>query len=283
MMLDSSISANDWLSQNSSTPQISDGEYSAFQRLMMDSAGIRLPDNKRTLVKSRLAKRIRQLQFTNYSQYLNMLKDPAQSDERQCAINLLTTNETYFFREPKHFDYLQNNLPVSGDRPLRIWSAACSNGQEAYSIAMLLAERLGRRPWEIIGTDISTAVLQTARRGHYPIEEAQHIPEVYLRKFCMRGTNEFEGTFLVKKWLRDRVRFQHANLNGDLPGMKEFDVIFLRNVMIYFNQDIKSRLVSRLYRKLRVGGHFIIGHSETLNGINPGLTMVSPSIYRKDS
>lgn len=282
-MLDLSISAEDSLGLDGCTPPIADGEYAAFQRLMLENAGIRLPDNKRTLVKSRLAKRLRHLRLQNYTQYLALLKDPQQLEERQCAINLLTTNETYFFREPKHFEFLQKAVSPQGEGPLRVWSAACSNGQEAYSIAMLLADRLGSRPWEIIGTDISTTVLDKARRGHYALEEAQHIPKTYLRKYCMRGTGQYEGTFLVKKYLRDRVQFLHANLNGELPRMQRFDFIVLRNVMIYFNQDVKAKLISRLHALLNVGGFLIIGHSETLNGINPGLAMMSPSIYRKDS
>lgn len=283
MMLDLSISADDSLGIDGSTPCISDGEYAAFQRLMLESAGIRLPENKRTLVKSRLAKRLRHLKLQNYTQYLQLLKDSQHLEEKQCAINLLTTNETYFFREPKHFDFLQKAVLPVEDRPFRVWSAACSYGQEAYSIAMLLADRLGSRPWEIVATDISTTVLVKARLGHYSLEEARHIPEAYLRKYCLRGTGDFEGTFLVKKSLRDRIQFQHANLNGELPGKQRFDIIVLRNVMIYFNQEVKARLVSRLHDRLLPGGYFIIGHSETLNGINPGLAMVSPSIYHKQS
>ena len=147
---------------------------------------------------------------------------------------------------------------------------------------MVLADVLGDAAWEVLGTDISTRVLQRARNGHYPLERASQMPIGYLKRFCLRGQGSEEGTMLIERPLRQRVQFQQVNLNQALPALGQFDVIFLRNVMIYFNLDTKRQVVARLLALLRPGGHFLIGHSETLNDINDTLSMVVPSVYRKD-
>lgn len=263
--------------------QINGREYEAFQRLMFESTGIHLPDNKMPLIMSRLAKRLRDHRLDSYGQYLDLIKDKDNSGELQIAIDLLTTNETYFFREPKHFEFLSEHLKTQtfGNTPFRVWSAACSYGQEAYSIGMLLSDKLPRRQWEIIATDISTRVLTTARRGLYSIDEAVSIPQDYLSRYCLRGTGEHEGTLLINKPIREKTTFMHANLNATLPVLGQFDVIFLRNVMIYFAFDTKKVLLQRLYQRIKPGGYLIVGHSESINGMNPGLKMVSPSVYLK--
>jgi chemotaxis protein methyltransferase CheR len=200
------------------------------------------------------------------------------------AVDLLTTNETYFFREPKHFALLRDLAQDASDknRALRVWSAASSSGEEPYSIAMVLADVMGEdAPWEVLGTDISTRVLASARRGHYPMERAAQMPQNYLKRFCLKGQGSEAGTLLIERNLRQRVQFQHLNLNAPLPKIGQFDVIFLRNVMIYFSLETKRQVVARLLAQLRPGGHFLIGHSETLNDINDSLTAVAPSIYRK--
>jgi chemotaxis protein methyltransferase CheR len=200
----------------------------------------------------------------------------------QMAVDLLTTNETFFFREPKHFDFLRENvLPGWNTGPRRVWSAASSSGEEAYTLAMVIAEHAPTDAWEIIGTDISTRVLEKARSGHYPIDRAKNIPNTYLTKYCLKGAGSQEGTFIVGKHLRVRAKFMHFNLKSDLTSLGIFDVIFLRNVLIYFDMQTKQHVVSRLIRQLKPGGYLMVGHSESLNGVTNDVCMVVPSVYRK--
>ena len=262
---------------------ITDREFMQFQRFIYDAAGIFMANGKQALVSGRLAKRLAHYQLDSYGDYLRLLESRAQPAELQVAVDLLTTNETYFFREPKHFTLLRDLALDARDKgkALRVWSAASSSGEEPYSIAMVLADILGEAPWEVLGTDISTRVLERARTGHYPMERATQMPDAYLRRFCLKGQGSETGTMLIERGLRQRVQFQHLNLNQPLPKLGSFDVIFLRNVMIYFNLETKRQVVARLLSQLRPGGYFLIGHSETLNDINDTLTVVAPSIYRK--
>ncbi|MYM69117.1 methyltransferase domain-containing protein [Pseudoduganella sp. FT55W] len=263
---------------------ITDREFMQFQRFIYDAAGITMANGKQALVSGRLAKRLAHYQLDSYGDYLKLLESRAQPAELQVAVDLLTTNETYFFREPKHFALLRElaQESASKNRALRVWSAASSSGEEPYSIAMVLAETMGDdAPWEVLGTDISTRVLECARRGHYPMERASQMPQNYLKRYCLKGQGSEAGTLLIERSLRQRVQFQHLNLNAPLPKVGTFDVIFLRNVMIYFNLETKRQVVARLLSQLRPGGYFLIGHSETLNDINDKLITVAPSIYRK--
>jgi len=262
---------------------ITEREFMQFQRFIYDAAGIFMANGKQALVSGRLAKRLAHYQLDSYSDYLRLLESRAQPTELQVAVDLLTTNETYFFREPKHFTLLRDLALDARDngRTLRVWSAASSSGEEPYSIAMVLADVLGEAPWEVLGTDISTRVLERARTGHYPMERASQMPDAYLKRFCLKGQGSEAGTLLIERSLRQRVQFQHLNLNQSLPRLGSFDVIFLRNVMIYFNLETKRQVVARLLAQLRPGGYFLIGHSETLNDINDTLVPVAPSIYRK--
>jgi chemotaxis protein methyltransferase CheR len=146
---------------------------------------------------------------------------------------------------------------------------------------MTLAATLGDNVWEVVASDLSTRVLERARSGHYALERAQHIPRDYLTRYCLKGTGSKEGTFLVERRLRERIRFMQVNLNAALPKLGEFDVIFLRNVMIYFELETKQQVVRRLLQSLRPGGYFIVGHSESLNGVTDELKVIMPSIYQK--
>ena len=255
---------------NSNQATLSDTEFSQFRQLIHNIAGIHLSDTKKTLVAGRLNKRLRSLAMATYGEYFRLIgKDKA---ELQTCVDLLTTNETYFFREPKHFDFLRELLQKPGaipsGRPLRIWSGACSSGEEPYTLALLLAERLGERPWEILASDISQRILTQARNGVYDLEDGQNIPRHLLVKHCLRGIDDNQGRMMIAPALRQRVRFAQINLNNALPDVGLFDVIFLRNVMIYFDADTKRQVVARLLKHLRPGGHFIISHSESLNGVN---------------
>jgi len=265
---------------------ITDREFQDFQRFIYDAAGISLSPAKKALVTGRLARRLTARNLDNYGAYFALLRDGTDRTEVQTAIDLLTTNETYFFREPKHFDLLRKvaaepDEPSRAGRPFRVWSAASSTGEEAYSMAMVLADCRGARPWEVVGTDISTRVVAQARTGHFVRQRTTHVPMDYLRRFCLKGIGAQEGTVLVSRELRDRVSFRHANLNAALPELGTFDVIFLRNVMIYFDQATKRKVVERVLSLLRPGGYFCVGHSESLHEISTAVRQIAPATYRK--
>lgn len=262
---------------------LNDQEFTQFQKLIYDIAGISLSTAKKPLVSGRLAKRLKHHGVESYGDYFRILQKDAQHGELQIAVDLLTTNETYFFREHKHFDFLRDQvLPhYRPGRPFRVWSAACSSGQEPYTLAMVLADSLGDAPWEILASDISTRVLDRARTGQYALEQAEKVPRHYLSRYCLKGVGPQDGTFIVDRALRSRIKFSQINLNQSLPNVGEFDVIFLRNVMIYFNTSTKRQVVQRLTGQLRKDGYLIIGHSESLNGVVDHLPVVQPSIYRR--
>ncbi len=262
---------------------ITDKEFAQFQRFIYDAAGITLSSSKKALVSGRLAKRLNEHKLGNYAQYLAMLSGGEAPGEVQTAIDLLTTNETYFFREGRHFELLRE-LALQRQtqaEPLRVWSAACSTGEEPYSIAMVLADVLQHAAWEVLGTDISSRVLRQAATGHYALQRTKLIPEAYLKRFCLKGVGAQDGTLLVERSLRQRVQFMQGNLNAPLPKIGMFDVIFLRNVMIYFNGDTKRQVVARALAQLKRGGHLFIGHSESLHDITGDVVQASPAVYRK--
>lgn len=262
---------------------IGDGEFAQLARWLYETSGISLTPAKKALVCGRLGKRLAACRVTSYRAYLTLITDPRHAAERQRALDLLTTNETYFFREPRHFEWLGANVlarPPTG-RPLRIWSAACSSGEEVYTLAMCLAERFGTSgAWEVLGSDLSTRVLAAAQAGIYTLERARGIPPELLRRYCLRGVGAQAGRLLVDRALRTRVQFRQINLTEPLPDNGLFDAIFLRNVMIYFDAQTKRRVVAQLARALHPGGHLFIGHSENLHGLTENLQTVAPSIYR---
>ena len=262
---------------------LNEQEFKQFSDLIYRIAGISMSPAKKPLITSRLAKRLKHHQLTSYDEYFRFITSARGKEELQQAVDSLTTNETHFFREPKHFNFLRERLIPARQvgRGLRIWSAACSSGEEPYSIAMVLDELLGKEPWEVVASDISTRVLDKARSGLFPMERLPEIPKPYLSRYCLKGVDEHEGSLLIEKSLRDRVRFISHNLTHPPPRLELFDVIFLRNVMIYFDQETKRQVVSRLLPLLRPGGHFLVGHSESLNGVTDELRSVLPAVYLK--
>jgi chemotaxis protein methyltransferase CheR len=263
---------------------ITDQEFGLFQRLIYKIAGISLSDAKKILLVGRLTRRLTQYELTSFGEYYRMLATGNFAEEVQTMVDLLTTNETYFFREPKHFDFLRDEVIArrTGTATFRVWSAASSSGEEAYSIAMTLAEALPNSPWEIVGSDISTKVLAKAIAGHYSLARTEGIPPGHLKKYCLKGVRANSGTFLMAPELRKKTSFQQINLMHPVDAaIGEFEVIFLRNVMIYFDMETKAKVVHNLLPRLRSGGYLIIGHSETLNGITDRVVSVRPTIYRK--
>ena len=262
---------------------ITTAEFARFQSWLHRVAGISLADHKKTLLMGRLAKRLAATGMHSYGDYFDLLMNGSRPGELQLAIDLLTTNETYFFREPAHFDFLATEiLPYRRDsEPLRLWSAASSSGEEAYTASMVLADTLGPgQRWQVFGSDLSARVLDTARRGHYPMTRAEKIPLDYLKRFCLKGTGPQEGTFLIDRSLRERVSFAQINLNTNLPDIGMFDVVFLRNVMIYFNIETKRQVVSRIIAHMRPRAWLFVSHSENLNGVTDQFEAIKPSIYR---
>ncbi|HVW68820.1 MAG TPA: CheR family methyltransferase [Steroidobacteraceae bacterium] len=263
--------------------RISDSEFGQFQRFIFETAGITLSEAKKALVSGRLAKRLHACNVKNYGEYFRLLTSGQSPRELQMAVDLLTTNETYFFREPKHFQFLKKVIEARGTRsgPPRIWSAAGSTGEEAYSIAMLLEDCLPGQAWDVLASDISTRVLERARAAHYSMERIANFPPGYLQRFCLKGLDSQEGTMLVDPQLRNRVRFMQVNLNAPLPQIGTFDVVFLRNVLIYFNMETKRKVVQRVVNNIKPGGFLFIGHSESLIEVSGAVELVEPAIYQK--
>lgn len=268
-----------------STCAITDDEFVRFQKLLHDTAGIYLPPAKKILVAGRLDKRRRHYKLDSFGDYYRLVADGRNQDEFQMMVDCLTTNETYFFREPAHFDFLIQEIKSrrrsNKDEPFKVWSAACSSGEEVYTLAMVLAETLGAYPWEVVGSDINKQVLRHARRGHYSMQRTSGIDRELLRKYCLKGVGPNKGTFLIGEKLKQRTRFISVNLKHPLHSVGKFDVIFLRNVMIYFDQNTKKDVIDRMVRVLKPDGLLFVSHSESLHGINPKLKMLRPSVFRK--
>lgn len=263
---------------------LSQQSFDAVTDLFHRVSGIRLTEAKRALVVGRLQKLAQTSGAPDLNRYVANLVANTDPSELVRVVDKLTTNETYFFREPKHYDHLAELLTRRGAQaePFRAWSAASSSGEEAYSMAMVMAETLGQRPWEIVGTDLSTAMVETARRALYPLERAQHTPPAYLKRWCLKGLHEYDGQLLVARELRSHVRFECANLTQALPGsIGLFDVIFLRNVLIYFDAPGKTDIVQRVLTRLKPGGLLFTGHAESLSNLNLPVRPVAPAVYAR--
>jgi chemotaxis protein methyltransferase CheR len=268
------------------SPMLSDAEFEKFRRFILSEAGIDMSPIKRALIQSRLAKRLRELKLGSYGAYWQSLQKPEAAAERQRAINLLSTNETFFFREPQHFVWLQQFVQKLWQRrkgqPIRIWSAACSSGEEVYTIAMVMAECLGlEADWRLCASDINTWVTTLAKRAVFPIERVKKTPPHLWRKYFLRGRDQFSGQVRVVPELTRRVDFFNMNLlHSHSFRESEFDVIFLRNVLIYFNEETKFKVLSQICPKLAAHGRLLISHSEAIHDRSLPLVLEAPSRYR---
>jgi chemotaxis protein methyltransferase CheR len=271
---------------------VSPALFARFQRLIYSETGIWLSESKTALLCGRLARRLRALELSSMRDYYHMVADADQGEERIHMIDAITTNETRFFREPKHFEYLNSTIfPIwrrTADqglrsRRIRIWSAGCSSGEEPYSLAMVFAENLPQSEgWDvrIVATDISTRVLELAREGIYRIGASPDIPADLLRRFMLKGHDEYEGKMKVIRELREMVDFQRLNLADEFyPFRENFEMIFCRNVLIYFDTPSKTKVVEKLIRNLSPQGLLFIGHAENLHGVARGLQSVAPTVY----
>ncbi|GAB6387803.1 CheR family methyltransferase [Stutzerimonas marianensis] len=262
-------------------PNLTDGDFRFIRELMVASSGILMADHKRTLVAGRLMPRLRALGLASYAEYVERLNSPAHSQERRLLVDLLTTNETSFFREPAHFEML-GRWVRQRNQCLRLWSAAGSSGQEAFSIAMTLAEHSPYPGWSIIASDISQRVMTQARRAVYPMSQAAQFPPGWLERYCLRGIDASEGLFRMTEPIRERVEFCEINLIQPLPQrLGSFDVIFLRNVLIYFDAQRKRLILGQVLDRLRQGGLLFISHAENVQGLALPLRAVQPSIFER--
>jgi len=271
-----------------SLTQISDQDFARYQALVNREAGIWLSTVKKALLVGRLARRLRELGITSYAEYYERVtSDPM---ERTKMVDAICTNETHFFREPRHWEFLADTLypawleqAAEGkrERRVRVWSAACSSGEEPYSLAMSLLTAFPNG-WslEVIATDLSTKILDRARAATWPIAKAAEIPEPYLKAFMLKGYGSYEGTMRAGPEIRSIVKFQQLNLNGDdWPPAQSFDLVFCRNVLIYFDRVTKERVVSRLLDRLLPTGHLFLGHAESLSGFTDRVRSVIPTVY----
>ncbi|MBK6765159.1 MAG: protein-glutamate O-methyltransferase [bacterium] len=268
--------------------KISDSEFQKAADLVKSLAGIHLTDGKRELVSARLAKRLRALNLTTLSQYLDVVREDKTQDELVMMLDALTTNLTSFWRESDHFDYLVEKLlpkyEAVGQSEIRGWSAGCSTGEEPYGLAMLILGNL-RNPrgtsLRILATDLSTRVLDTAKRGKYGEERIKNIPPDLLKKF-MAAENTPTGTlYSVSQEIRSAVTFGRLNLMELWPMSGPFDFIFCRNVMIYCDKPTQRTLIERFGKLLKSGGTLFVGHSESLAGVQHNFKYVRPTIYEK--
>lgn len=256
--------------------------------------GIQLETSKHTLVEGRLRRRLRLLGFDDFRDYLDFVLDSADGRNEQLhLIDAITTNKTDFFREPEHFRYLVDTaLPEleryrrqHGRPDLHFWSAGCSSGEEPYTLAIVLSETMEHHPglrFSILATDISKTSLQAAKRAVYSEKRIEPVPLELRRKYFLRSKNRAEELVKMGPELRSRITLGSLNLMATSFGIKQkMDVIFCRNVMIYFNNPIREKLVQRFERQLLPGGYLFIGHSESLNNLKHGLKMVAPMVYRK--
>ncbi|MEL6301575.1 MAG: protein-glutamate O-methyltransferase CheR [Pseudomonadota bacterium] len=272
--------------------QLSEQQFSYVLQLIYQLTGIAMTAAKRQLVERRIASRMSALKVANFEDYAALLKlgDPT---EVELFTNAVTTNLTAFFRENHHFEFLREQLlpqfvrhrHESGKR-LRIWSAGCSTGEEAYSIAMTLREVIGDiESWDakVLCTDIDSQVVDIAKRGVYAAERIEGMPEAQVRRWFQRGTGAMADKVRVKPALQKILTFQRLNLMQEWPFSGQFEVIFCRNVMIYFDKPTQERLVERFAHHLAPGGHLIVGHSESLVRNTTQFELLGRTIYRKVS
>ena len=261
-------------------------EFEAIRRLAYDKFGLDLRKGKEELVAARLGKRMREGGFRSFDEYYRHVVEDPSGAALVGMIDALATNHTSFLREAAHFEFLHARV-LAGlrDRPrVELWSAACSTGEEPYSLAFSLYDAWGAeafRKVRILATDISTKALAAAQKAVYPEERFQVLPSAWLRQFLLRGEGRSKGYYRVKPEICSQVEFARLNLIEPFAHVRSFAVIFCRNVMIYFDKATQEAVVNRLAENLEPGGYLFIGHAESLSGVRHALTYVQPAVYRK--
>lgn len=261
--------------------------FNRFRSLVYDKAGIFLHEGKEALIQSRLGKRMRALGIDTHKQYLDFVIQDNTGEEIVQMLDAISTNVTSFFRESKHFDVLSELLHKwsgSGQKNFKFWSAACSSGEEPYSMAMVINDALGsfNSDYKILATDISTRVLEKSQQGIYDKEKLQQIPPKYRERFFERHSENGTTHYIVKDALKKIISFRRINLSTTPFPMKgPFDVVFCRNVMIYFDNIVRKNLLDEVHRLLKPGGYLMVGHAESLTGMMSTFKSVMPSVYVK--
>jgi chemotaxis protein methyltransferase CheR len=268
-----------------SPPKLRTSDFDQIRKMVYEFCGVDLT-GKQVLVGTRLGKRVRDLGFDSFDKYCEHVRSEKSGAAFSMMIDTLTTNHTSFFREQQHFDFLKKSIVPSlpANSPIAIWSAACSSGEEPYTIAFSLVEALGASAFHrttILATDISTRVLERAKLGLYPAARLDKLPPAVRRECLLKGTGQYADQCLVKREVKSLIEFRHFNLLDECSSFGPFHVIFCRNVMIYFDQQTQQTVVNSLASRLLPGGYLLIGHSESLNGIDHPLQYISPATYRK--
>jgi chemotaxis protein methyltransferase CheR len=264
-------------------------EFQRFRTLIYDESGISLSEQKKSLLASRLSKRLRDLDLATFSEYYaKVTQDPTQ-EEFTRLLDLISTNKTDFFREPKHFDFLRERIlpELDSAKRIRIWSSACSTGEEPYTIAMTVYEAVQNPElWDlkILASDLSTRVLAKAASGMYDEDRFRDVPSEFIKRHFLRGRGDLTGVFKAKPHLAAAITFRRLNLMDDrFPIKNPLDLIFCRNVMIYFDRPTQETLINKFHRYLKPGGYLFIGHSESLQWITHPFKSLAPTIYQKEA
>lgn len=273
--------------------RMTDQEFKQFQTLIYDMTGINMGDSKRQLIFRRLVGRLKSLELSSFSDYLARLKRGDDAVELEIFTNSITTNLTSFFREQHHFDYLAENIIPEllrkkrrADKRLRIWSAGCSTGEEPYSIAITMRESIpdiGSWDAKLLSTDLDSNVLETAKNGIYPEERVESLPSEVVKKWFLKSVQQDKTLVSANRSLQELITFKQLNLMQDWPMRGPFDVIFCRNVVIYFDKKTQRRLINRYADLLDEDGHLILGHSESLHEVSDRFELIGKTIYKKIS
>jgi chemotaxis protein methyltransferase CheR len=273
--------------------ELSPRTFARFAQFITGELGIKMPESKLSMVQSRLLRRVRELQLNSVEQYSEYFFTSSNAHEREHFINAITTNKTDFFREAEHFDFLSRiALPSlsrsAGDRPgsrLKVWSAGCSSGEEPYTLAMVLSEYELQHPgfdFAILGTDVSTRVLDLARDGIYEESQTAPVPPQLRRKYLWQGRDKSQRLVRVVPELRRKVTFHQLNCMDEHYSIKDmFDLVFFRNVLIYFDKATQEAVINKICRNLVPGGYLFAGHSESLAGLDTELSCVQTAVFRK--
>ena len=276
------------------TLRISNGDFRKISDLVYERAGINLHDGKKQLVQARLGKIIRKEGLGGFRQYYDEIVNDSTGQRLVQLLDTLTTNHTYFYRESDHLKWLSGTIlpeviqlnQKEGGSEVRIWSAGCSSGEEPYTIAIHLMNSgvlPSRFRLKILATDLSTKVIQDARKGIYKAEKLQKIPARIMHRYFRRLRTENGGYYQVRQQVRELITFRKLNLLDSFPFRRQFDVVFCRNVMIYFDKQIQQKVVDKMYRTVKTGGYFVVGHSESLSGVSHQFKYIAPTIYKKIS
>lgn len=259
--------------------KLSDNEFLKISEYVERKCGIRLPRQKKAMVQNRLYKRLIEIEKSTFEEYVKFVFSSKGNEEINHMIDEITTNKTDFFREIKHYNFLENII-IKKQNDFKIWSAGCSTGEEPYSLAMLLDNNMIN--YNILATDLSNKVLETAKKGVYKPEVIKNMQAEYLQKYFNNIKKEDKLFYQIKFHLKSHIKFLNINLKEQTYNISQnFDIIFFRNVLIYFNIEVQNEIITRILKHLKIGGYLFIGHSESIYDLKLPLKSVSHSVFQK--